>query len=124
MSNDRLTEYIRRGVQDGEISVNDARIALLPTARIAELEQALWCCAGTAGEDLDGQTTPAALKHPDVGVFALNAVTSLREDYDKALDELNSMQRVVEAARKAADVYGVSKNLANALRALDEQEKP
>ena len=62
------------------------------------LRQALWDCAIIAGEDSDGSTTPEALTHPDIDVFAYRAVRQLREDYDMLPGESEAMK--VEALAK------------------------
>ena len=56
------------------------------------LRQALWDCAIIAGEDPDGNTTPDALTHPDIDVFAYRAVRQLREDYDMLPGESEAMK--------------------------------
>jgi hypothetical protein len=64
-----------------------ARAAQVWQAEIERLRQGLWDCAVIAGEDPDGNETPAHLIFPDIVEFAQQAVQRLRRDYDDGLDD-------------------------------------
>ena len=71
-------------------------------AALRSAHQALWDIAGLAGEDLDGDPTPRALRHPSVEEFAKDAVRNLRA----AADEDGKRLAAAEAVCEAIDTEG------------------
>ena len=78
------------------------------SAELDRARQALWECARFAGADLDGdETWHAMVGGPEA--FALDAVKSLREDYDESIQEENTeimrLRAEVERLRKIETRY-------------------
>ena len=67
---------------------------------VERLRQALWSIAGLAGEDLDGQDTPAALTS-DIVDFAMDPVREMREAQEA---ESRKVERLTEALQIALDL--------------------